>query len=93
MVLGLRAMAALYIASFTITVLQIGFRTLENTRVVFGAYIVNTVVAVLAAHPIVERFGYEGAVWGMAAQQGLMAALLLIAWRRSGITSARSSSA
>ena len=93
MVLGLRAMAVLYVASFTITVLQIGFRTLETTRVVFAAYMANTFVAVVSAQPVVERFGYAGAVWGMAAQQGLMAALLLFEWRRAGLTSARSSSA
>ena len=79
LVLALRALAALTACGFAISVLQIAFRTLERTRPVFLAYGVNTGVAVLAAPPVVERFGFAGAVVGMAAQQALMAGLLAAA--------------
>ena len=77
-VLALRALSLLYVFAFAISVLQIAFRTMEHTRPVFLAYMVNTAVAVLVAEPVVEHFGFLGAVLGMAGQQALMALLLLV---------------
>jgi O-antigen/teichoic acid export membrane protein len=80
LVFALRGLALLYLFGFLITVLQIGFRTLERTRVVFVTYMVNTLAALLLAEPVVSAFGFKGAVLGMAGQQALLAALLGVAW-------------
>lgn len=80
LVTALRAFALLYVFAFAVTLLQIAFRTVEHTRPVFLAYVATTLVALAVAEPVVRRFGFSGAVAGMAGLQGLMAALLLAAF-------------
>lgn len=77
LIFALRGFCLLYLCSFVIAVLQIGFRTIERTGPVFFAYAINTVIAVSLAGPVVSNFGFMGAVLGMVAQQVLMAGLLL----------------
>ena len=80
LVFALRGLALLYVFSFVVTVVQIGFRTIERTRVILVTYLINTAVAVALAQPVVASFGFEGVVLGMAGQQALLATLLLGAW-------------
>ena len=80
LVFAMRGLALLYLFGFAITILQIGFRTLERTRIVFVTYLLNTLVAVALAEPVVAAYGFEGAVLGMVAQQALFATLLGAAW-------------
>lgn len=80
LVLALRALALLCMFSFLIALLQIAFRSLERTRPVFLCYLINTLVAVTIAEPIVRTYGFTGAVFGLVAQQALMAGLLFLAF-------------
>jgi len=77
---ALRGLALLYLFAFAISLLQIGFRTLERTRVVFVTYLINTVVAVILAEPVVAAYGFKGVVLGMAGQQALLALMLAAVW-------------
>ncbi|MFT7484956.1 MAG: O-antigen/teichoic acid export membrane protein [Candidatus Paceibacteria bacterium] len=82
LVLALRGLAAMYLFSFLISLFQIGFRTIESTRIIFLTYMVNTIVAICLAETVVESFGFTGAVCGIIGQQALLATLLGIVWWR-----------
>lgn len=80
LVVAMRGLALMYVFVFLIAVLNIIFRTLERTQVVFMTYLASTLVAVALAEPIVARFGFEGAIYGMVGQQAFLAVLLTGMW-------------
>ena len=81
--LALRGLALLDVFAYVISVLHIAYRTLERTRTVALVYVACTLLALAFAHPVVARFGLAGAVFGMAAQQGVLALLLGLAFSRA----------
>ncbi|MCP3920735.1 MAG: hypothetical protein GY711_34850 [bacterium] len=82
-VLALRGLALLYVFAYVISVLHIGYRTLERTRTVALVYVGCTLLALAFARPIVAHFGLAGAVFGMAAQQAMLAISLGFAFTRA----------
>jgi O-antigen/teichoic acid export membrane protein len=84
LLLALRGLCLLYLFALTIALLQIAFRSLENTRPIFVASVLNLLLTLAAAEPVVARFGFTGMVVGIVAQQALVAALLVLLLVRTG---------
>ena len=61
----LRIYAALYFIIFFTLPLRIGLRTMENTKSIFIAYVIMTIVTLLIARLIIITIGILGAVLGM----------------------------
>ncbi len=80
MVIAMRGLAVMYLFAYAISLLNICFRTIERTRVVFLTYLTSTLVAVCLAETVVARFGFEGAVFGMLGQQAFLALIMGAVW-------------
>lgn len=68
---ALVGLAWLPVAAALTGLLQVGFRTLEDTRPIFLAYATSSVVSGALALPLVQTFGLMGAAWGLTGAQWL----------------------
>jgi len=60
---------------FTGTILQITLRTLEQTQIIFVAYVITSLTSIILAFPLVKNFGILGAIAGLFLTQ-----IIAIAW-------------
>ena len=66
--------AVIYLATFAIFPLRIGFRAVEHTRPIFISYAGATAFTVTALYPLIDTFALQGAMAGILGTQ------LVIAW-------------
>jgi O-antigen/teichoic acid export membrane protein len=77
----LPAFAGLYVLIFLGTFLRFTIRTLERNKVILLSYVVTTAFSVLAAGPMVARYGLGGVMAGLFIVHALNLTLYLVAIR------------
>ncbi len=65
----LRLFAILYLFTFFGLPVRSGLRALEHTRPIFSAHLLLTIISLITAYPIVEKFGLLGVMIGLIASQ------------------------
>ena len=83
MVEALRGFAVLYVLTFAITVLNIAFRAVEDSRRLALCHILVALPILFAAEPTVTTFGFTGAVVGMVLQKAIVLVVLGGAFSRA----------
>lgn len=70
-----------YLLAFLGRPLIAGLRAMEQTRLIFHAYFVSSVISVALAFPLIQWFGIAGMMWGIVGIQLLRLIVLLIGFK------------
>ena len=73
---------ALYVIIFLGYPLRYAIRTLQNTRLIFISFIASSVFSVMAAYPLITRFGLSGVLAGLMITQCISLVIYLWSLRR-----------
>jgi O-antigen/teichoic acid export membrane protein len=72
--------AVVYLLTFAALPLRVGLRTVGRSWSLFLAYVVSAVFSMLAARPLLEKWGFAGLTVGLVVCQILQLAVYFVAW-------------
>lgn len=78
LLLLIRGFAILYVFVFLIIPLTVYIKTIEQTQILFWAYVVGLLFSFASAHFLVQHFAYTGVLIGLIANQVIMMIAYLI---------------